>query len=360
MIPGLPGQQSQPIQAPQVVQGQLPPVQSHQSSRYSPQSNPGSYISGHQGRDSAPLVRDGSVLGAPVPVIQPVPAQDTHHQYSSSAPGVIQPRYTPGPDYSTLTSRAYIPLAAASPYHHSMSYPHASYPTPSNYVAGKSLGSAPVYGAPPVYPQQPLHPSHSPYLYTHYPPGSNPTLPYPPGPMAPLPTPQPLPPTAFPPSSGYKVASPPLSSFQPVSSSTVIGDTVLSVRQPIMSSTAQPPSYPAYSAYQGMIPVMMMPAAHPSHHYSPSFPLTLPGTPSSPPVGYAPVQPPVEQQPVSLPQLQETATAMHQHSQQQEGGASHHTQDPGATIHHHQEGGGVGQEESGKLPVVSGFESSTQ
>merc|ERR1719334_879162 len=205
-IPGIPGQQSQPIQAPQVVQGQLPPIQSHQSTRYSPQSNPGSYISGHQGRDSAPLVRDGSVLGAPVPVIQPVPAQDTHHQYSSSAPGVIQPRYTPGPDYSNLTSRAYIPLAAAaSPYQHSMSYPHASYPTPSNYVAGKSLGSAPVYGAPPVYPQQPLHPSHSPYLYTHYPPGSNPTLPYPPGPMAPLPTPQPLPPTAFPPSSGYKV-----------------------------------------------------------------------------------------------------------------------------------------------------------
>jgi len=60
-----------------------------------------------------------------------------------------------------------------------------------------------------------------------------------------------------------------------------------------MSSSAQP-SYPAFSVHGGVIPVMVVP----QHHYASSFPLALPTTPSSPPVGFvAPSesgQPPIQ------------------------------------------------------------------
>jgi hypothetical protein len=231
----------------------------HQSGRFSALSNPGSFLSGPPGRDSA--------LGREASVIQPVPGPEAQY---SQAPAAGQ-RYLAGQEYG-VTPRPFLPLAP-SPFHpappHYLSYPqpvHPNYVHP-NYVPGKSLGSVPPYGAAPVYPGQPaLHPPPSPYLYNQLASSSQAST-FPPGPMAPQ---------NFPPGLA------PASSFQPVAQGGPQppgGDTVAALRQPVMSSGAAG-GYPAYQP--GMVPLMVMP----QHRYAASFPLPLPGTPSSPPVGY--------------------------------------------------------------------------
>ena len=276
------------------------------SGRFSVLSNPSSALSGPAGRESAPLGREASV-------IQPVPGQ-----YAGA--GVIQTRFGV-PEYGV--QRPYLPLAP-SPFHpappHYMSYP---VPLPPGYATGKTLGSAPPYGAPPVYPQ---HPAPAPYMYPYQ--GSNQmTWPGPGHLGAPLSS-------TFPPSSHYE---PPSSSFQPVGAEHPgTGErTVGSLRQPIMSSTAQP-SYPAFSAMQGCIPVMMMP----QHQYTSSFPLALPTTPSSPPVGFAapgelPGAPLAGPKPVEGGHHQ--LEAAHPHHHQQEAHQPHHHQEPGLHQYHPQE-----------------------
>ena len=273
----------------------------HQSGRFSALSNPGSCFSGVQGRDSAPLMaREASV-------IQPVP-MPTH--YTSSAASVIQPRYAAGQEFTCVTPRPYLPIAP-SPYQpHYLPYPHHGLPVNAGYVPGKSLGSAPAYGGAPLYPQPPLHPhpAAAPYMYPQFA-GSSQLTTYPPGPIPPH---QPFPGTSYasnlPPNQ-----PPPASSFQPVAGGEQqhpgVGTVLSTSRQPIMSSSAQP-SYPAFSVHGGVIPVMVVP----QHHYASSFPLALPATPSSPPVGFAapsesgqpPLQEPnihmLQEAPVPVPQ----------------------------------------------------------
>ena len=115
----------------------------HQSGRFSALSNPGSCLSGVQGRESVPLMpREASV-------IQPVP-MPTH--YTSSAASVIQPRFAAGQEFTCVTPRPYLPIAP-SPYQpHYLPYPHHGLPVNAGYVPGKSLGSAPAYGGAPIYP----------------------------------------------------------------------------------------------------------------------------------------------------------------------------------------------------------------
>jgi len=262
------------------------------SGRFSALSNPGSGLSGPAGREAS--------------VIQPVPGQ-----YAGA--GVIQTRFGV-PEFGV--QRPYLPLAP-SPFHpappHYMSYP---VPLPPGYAPGKSLGSAPPYGAPPVYPQ---HPAPAPYMYQYQ--GSNQmTWPGPGHLGGPLPS-------TFPPTSHYE---PPSSSFQPVGAEHPgTGErTVGSLRQPIMSSTAQP-SYPAFSAMQGCIPVMMPHAMMPQHHYTSSFPLALPTTPSSPPVGFA--------APGEHPGALAAPKPVEGTHHQQEAHQPHHHQEPGLHQYHPQE-----------------------
>merc|ERR1719509_67071 len=86
---------------------------------------------------------------------------------------------------------------------------------------------------------------------------------------------------------------------------------------------------PAFPAMQGCIPVMMPHAMMPQHHYTSSFPLALPTTPSSPPVGFAaPGEPPGA---LAAPKPVEGT------HHQQEAHQPHHHQEPGLHQYHPQE-----------------------
>jgi len=81
-----------------------------------------------------------------------------------------------------------------------------------------------------------------------------------------------------------RVSPPPLrQEFRPQSQSQILGGETHSLRQPIMSSTAQPSL--AYSSMTGLIPLMMMPSSSQGVYLAPRYqtPLgTIPGTPASP------------------------------------------------------------------------------
>jgi hypothetical protein len=213
-----------------------------------------------QGRDSVPLVRDGrdSVpTGEPqachVPVIQavaeqPQPPYPSVIQQIASYPGHSYPGYAA--QYQGTVTRGY------------------THPMP---------GSAPPYTGP-----APPYPGQANYVYSQFA-GANPLQTFPPGPMCSTPGSVG---GFYPPNPGYQVTSPPPpSSFQPVSSSAQNTGEVTTIRQPIMSSTAQPSQVPAgYSSVSGMIPVMMMP---PSCLPSGVYRTAIPPSPLSPPVPHS-------------------------------------------------------------------------
>jgi len=262
-----------------------------------------------QGRESVPLVREAAALplagrdsvptglaplsippGEPqachVPVIQAVPEQP-----QAPYPSVIQQNYLPGASYPTsMAGHSYAAYPSVTPYQHSRAYNHPI----SGYQPGKTLGSAPPYTGPaPGFSNIPGAPGN--FVYSQFA-GANPLQTFPPGPMSSTPGsvggfyPPPQDPSNVPSygsnlHSGYQVASPPPSSFQPVSSTLNSTGEVTTIRQPIMSSTAQPSQVPAgYSSVSGMIPVMMVPpSCLASAVYRFPAQSTIPGSPLSPP-----------------------------------------------------------------------------
>jgi len=262
-----------------------------------------------QGRESVPLVREAAALplagrdsvptglaplsippGEPqachVPVIQAVPEQP-----QAPYPSVIQQNYLPGASYPTsMAGHSYAAYPSVTPYQHSRAYNHPI----SGYQPGKTLGSAPPYTGPaPGFSNIPGAPGN--FVYSQFA-GANPLQTFPPGPMSSTPGsvggfyPPPQDPSNVPSygsnlHSGYQVASPPPSSFQPVSSTQNSTGEVTTIRQPIMSSTAQPSQVPAgYSSVSGMIPVMMVPpSCLASAVYRFPAQSNIPGSPLSPP-----------------------------------------------------------------------------
>lgn len=260
------------------------------------------------GRESVPLVRDGPTIPLPgresvplglaplnipsaepqachVPVIQAVP-----EQHQAPYPSVIQQNYLPGANYPTsIAAHSYTPYPTpVSIYPSNIAYNN---PAISAYQTGKSLGSAPPYAGP--APGFNLPSGHGAYMYNQFA-GSNALQTFPPGPMCSTPgsvgsfyPPDPLNLPAYanniPP--GYQVASPPPSSFQPVGTTQNNTGEVTTIRQPIMSSTAQPSHLPAgYSSMSGMIPIMMVPSSGMANAlYRYQVPNNIPGSPLSPP-----------------------------------------------------------------------------
>merc|ERR1712142_1323133 len=237
------------------------------------------------GRDSVPLgltplnIPPSEPQARHVPVIQAVPDVQ-----QSSYSSVIQQNYLPGTNFSNPSVGG--PNYSAYPYPHNV----AAYPIPG-YQPTK-IGSAPPYSGP-----APGFSNNIPvggFVYNQLA-GSNPLQTFPPGPMCSTSAtggfyPPPLENstnsgfgnhTRLP---GYPVASPPPSSFHPVTTQNSTGE-VTTIRQPIMSSNAQPSHVPSgYTSMSGMIPVMMVP---PSGIASTTFryPSTtrIPGSPLSPP-----------------------------------------------------------------------------
>jgi len=237
------------------------------------------------GRDSVPLgltplnIPPSEPQARHVPVIQAVPDVQ-----QSSYSSVIQQNYLPGTNFSNPSVGG--PNYSAYPFPHNV----AAYPIPG-YQPTK-IGSAPPYSGP-----APGFSNNIPvggFVYNQLA-GSNPLQTYPPGPMCSTSAtggfyPPPLENstnsgfgnhTRLP---GYPVASPPPSSFHPVTTQNSTGE-VTTIRQPIMSSNAQPSHVPSgYTSMSGMIPVMMVP---PSGIASTTFryPSTthIPGSPLSPP-----------------------------------------------------------------------------
>lgn len=262
-----------------------------------------------QGRESVPLAREAAAIPlagrdsvpvglAPlsippaepqachVPVIQAVPEQQ-----QPPYPSVIQQNYLPGAGYpSSIAGHTYPAYQPVAPYQHNMAYNQ----TISGYQPSKSISSAPPYTGPaPGFSNLPAAPGN--FVYSQFA-GANPLQTFPPGPMCSTPGsmggfyPPPQEPSKLPSygnnlPSGYQVASPPPSSFQPVCSSQNSTGEVTTIRQPIMSSTAQPSHVPSgYSSVSGMIPVMMVPpSALPNTVYRFPAPSNIPGSPLSPP-----------------------------------------------------------------------------
>jgi len=288
-VAGQVGGALQQVQSIGVVQQQ--PVNQRQGGRES--------VPVSQGRESVPLAfeaatvagRDSVPLGLTplnippsepqarhVPVIQAVPDVQ-----QSSYSSVIHQNYLPGTNFSNSSVGG--PSYSAYPFPHNV----AAYPIPG-YQPTK-IGSAPPYSGPaPGFSNIPV----GGFAYNQLA-GSNPLQTFPPGPMCSTSAtggfyPPPIEnsansgfgnPTRLP---GYPVASPPPSSFHPVTTQNSTGE-VTTIRQPIMSSNAQPSHVPSgYSSMSGMIPVMMVP---PSGIASATFryPSTtrIPGSPLSPP-----------------------------------------------------------------------------
>jgi len=242
------------------------------------------------GRESVPVglapinIPPAEPQACHVPVIQAV-----SDQHQPPYPSVIQQNYLPGASYPTSmaghTYTPYPPTASAYPQH--MAYGQSI----PGYQPGKSMGSAPPYTGPaPGFTNLPGAPAN--YMYGQFA-GSNPLQTFPPGPISSTsgsvggfypPDPSTLQNYGNNLPSGYQVASPPPSSFQPVSSGNTTGE-VTTIRQPIMSSTAQPSHIPSgYSSVSGMIPVMMVPPSGLANTVY-RFPTTsnIPGSPLSPP-----------------------------------------------------------------------------
>ena len=229
------------------------------------------------GRDSvglAPLsIPPGEPQACHVPVIQAVAEQPQALPY----PSVIQQNYLPGPGYPTS-------VHGYNPYQqHTRGY---TQPFPG-YSPNKPLGSAPPYTGPaPGFSTIPGA------VYNQFA-SANPLQTFPPGPMCSTPgsvggyyqpsqDPNNVPSYGNTVPSGYQVVSPPpSSSFQPVSSTQNSTGEVTTIRQPIMSSTAQP----GYSSVSGMIPVMMVPpSCVPNAVYRlPAQSSAVPPSPLSPP-----------------------------------------------------------------------------
>eukprot|EP00092_Neocalanus_flemingeri_P012736 GFUD01013724.1.p1 GENE.GFUD01013724.1~~GFUD01013724.1.p1 ORF type:complete len:3493 (+),score=962.10 GFUD01013724.1:260-10738(+) len=242
------------------------------------------------GRESVPLglaplnIPPAEPQACHVPVIQAV-AEQNQLPY----PSVIQQNYLPGASYPTsMAGHTYSSYPQVPPYPHNMAYSHPM----SAYHPGKSLGSAPPYAGPaPGFSNLPGAGGH--FAYSQFA-GSNPLQTFPPGPMCSTPgsvggfyppDPSTLPGYGNNLPSSYQVASPPPSSFQPVCSTQTSTGEVTTIRQPIMSSTAQPSHLPTgYSSVSGMIPVMMVPPTGlPNAVYRYSAPTNIPGSPLSPP-----------------------------------------------------------------------------
>eukprot|EP00092_Neocalanus_flemingeri_P034746 GFUD01037814.1.p1 GENE.GFUD01037814.1~~GFUD01037814.1.p1 ORF type:complete len:3037 (-),score=859.26 GFUD01037814.1:171-7919(-) len=242
------------------------------------------------GRESVPLglaplnIPPAEPQACHVPVIQAV-AEQNQLPY----PSVIQQNYLPGASYPTsMAGHTYSSYPQVPPYPHNMAYSHPM----SAYHPGKSLGSAPPYAGPaPGFSNLPGAGGH--FAYSQFA-GSNPLQTFPPGPMCSTPgsvggfyppDPSTLPGYGNNLPSSYQVASPPPSSFQPVCSTQTSTGEVTTIRQPIMSSTAQPSHLPTgYSSVSGMIPVMMVPPTGlPNAVYRYSAPANIPGSPLSPP-----------------------------------------------------------------------------
>jgi len=242
------------------------------------------------GRESVPVglapinIPPAEPQACHVPVIQAV-----SDQHQPPYPSVIQQNYLPGASYPTSmaghTYTPYPPTASSYPQH--MAYGQSI----PGYQPGKSMGSAPPYTGPaPGFTNLPGAPAN--YMYGQFA-GSNPLQTFPPGPISSTsgsvggfypPDPSTLQNYGNNLPSGYQVASPPPSSFQPVSSGNTTGE-VTTIRQPIMSSTAQPSHIPSgYSSVSGMIPVMMVPPSGLANTVY-RFPTTsnIPGSPLSPP-----------------------------------------------------------------------------
>jgi len=229
------------------------------------------------GRDSvglAPLsIPPGEQQACHVPVIQAVAEQPQALPY----PSVIQQNYLPGPSYPTS-------IHGYNPYQqHTRGYTQPF----TGYSPNKPLGSAPPYTGP-----APGFSSIPGAVYNQFA-SANPLQTFPPGPMCSTPgsvggyyqppqDPNNVPSYGSTVPSGYQVVSPPpSSSFQPVSSTQNSTGEVTTIRQPIMSSTAQP----GYSSVSGMIPVMMMPpSCVPNAVYRlPAQSSAIPPSPLSPP-----------------------------------------------------------------------------